>query len=209
MPSALSSKTRDRILDGATEAIARHGLAKLSMGDVSESASLSRGTVYRYFSNRDELLTVLAHREGARFQETMRQALVETPEGAEQIQVALQYAARHAREHPLLRRIVETDPAFVLRAIRERLPAIKEMMRDSLGVLLGETELVGKGVATSDQLLDWMTRLMISAFLFPDPDPDRMARDLTAVYRVLTLESGDGIEPGKRRAGDKREKEKS
>jgi len=179
------------------------------MGDVSESASLSRGTVYRYFSNRDELLAVLAYREGVRFQETMRQALIDTPDGADQIQVALQYAARHAREHPLLRRIVETDPAFVLRAIRERLPAIKEMMQDSLGVLLGQTELVGKGVATSDQLLDWMTRLMISAFLFPDPDPDRMARDLTAVYRVLTLESGNGTERGKRLPRVKRKKEKS
>jgi hypothetical protein len=27
--------------------------------------------------------------------------------------------------------------------------------------------------------------MMISAVLFPDPDPDRMARSLTAVYRLL------------------------
>ena len=52
--------------------------------------------------------------------------------------------------------------------------------------LLGETRPVRDGVASPEQLVDWLTRLMISAVLFPDPNPDRMAHDLTAVYRLLT-----------------------
>jgi hypothetical protein len=38
-------------------------------------------------------------------------------------------------------------------------------------------------------MVDWMTRVMISAVLFPDPDPERMATSLTAVYGLLTAPS--------------------
>jgi AcrR family transcriptional regulator len=55
--------TRERILDGAVQAVALHGLSKLGMSDVSRSAGVARGTVYRYFASRDELLNALAARE--------------------------------------------------------------------------------------------------------------------------------------------------
>lgn len=185
MRPALKSNRRDQILRGAAQAIARHGLGKLGMGDVSSSAAVSRGTLYRYFSNRDELLEHLAAREGHRFQERMMQALDEAPDGAEKVQLALQYAARFAGEHPVLRRIIETDPAFMLIAIRERFTAIRDMVHGPLAPLLAQTEPVRQGTVETEQLVDWMTRIMISFFLFPDPDPDRMARDLTAVFSAL------------------------
>ncbi len=50
-------------------AIARHGLAKLGMRDVSESAGVSRGTLYRYFSTREDLLTGLVREEVRRFRD--------------------------------------------------------------------------------------------------------------------------------------------
>src|SRR5262245_35161324 len=62
MPSRPAA-TRERILDGAARALARHGLAKLGMQDVSQQAAVSRGTLYRYFPNRDDLLTTLARHE--------------------------------------------------------------------------------------------------------------------------------------------------
>jgi AcrR family transcriptional regulator len=185
MRPALKSTRRDQILHGAAQAIARHGLGKLGMGDVSTSAAVSRGTLYRYFSSRDELLAHLADREGRRFQERMLQALDEAPDGAEKIRLALQYAARFAGEHPVLRRIVETDPALVLTAIRDSFTTLRAMVHGPLAPLFAQTAPVRLGTAQTEQLVDWMTRIMISFFLFPDPDPDRMARDLTAVFSAL------------------------
>jgi len=182
---------REQILDGAARALARHGLGKLGMNDVSASAAVSRGTVYRYFSSREELLTDLAEQEGRRFQKQMAQALRDATDGAQKVELAFRYAARYAGEHPVLRRMVETDPAFVLAAIRERFPAIQAMIREPLAPVLATTEPVRRGLTTADQLLDWMTRLMISAFLLPDPDPDRMARDLAAVFRTMTAAAGN------------------
>lgn len=186
MRPALKTTRRDRILHGAAEAIARHGLGKLGMGDVSSSAAVSRGTLYRYFSSRDELVAQLAAREGRRFQERMLEKLEATSDGAERVRIALQYAARFAGEHPVLRRLAETDPAYVLSAIRDQFEAIRQMLHGPLAPLLAQTDLVRLGAAHTDRLVDWMTRLMISYFLFPEPDPDRMARDLAAVFSTLT-----------------------
>jgi len=180
------ARTRERILDGAVAAIARHGLAKLGMGDVSDGANVSRGTVYRYFPNRQALLRVLAEREGRRFQAEVRRAMEAAPTGAERLHVALLHAAQIAREHPVLQRLVETDPAHVLRSIREQYPAIRAMIHELMTPLLGETAAVLGGVATPAQLSDWLTRIMISAFLFPDPEPGALTEGLTSVYRMLT-----------------------
>lgn len=181
----VEARTRERILDGAAAAIARHGLTKLGMGDVSDLSNLSRGTVYRYFPNRQALLRVLAEREGRRFQEEVLRAMAAAPTGVERLHVALQHAAQIAREHPVLRRLVETDPAHVLRSLREQYPAIRRMIHDLMTPVLGDTAAVLHGAATPAQLSDWLTRIMISAFLFPDPEPGTLTEGLTAVYRVL------------------------
>lgn len=198
MRPVLKSNRREQILHGAAAAIARHGLGKLGMGDVSSSAAVSRGTLYRYFANRDEIVANLAAREGHRFQERMIKALDEAPDGAAKMYLALTYAARFAGEHPVLRRLLETDPAYVLDAIRGQFTAIRAMIHGPLAPLLAQTDPVRRGAADTEQLVDWMTRMMISFFLFPDPDPERMARDLTAVFSALvgTAERSAG---GKRR----------
>jgi AcrR family transcriptional regulator len=179
------SSTRERILEGAADAAARHGLAKLGMRDVSVSAAVSRGTVYRYFPNRRALLRALARHEGRRFQERVAEAIRGAPP-EDRVRVALEHATRHAREHPVLRRIVDTDPAFVLQALRREYPAIRATIHELLTPLLRDTEPVRRGVVSEEQLVDWLTRVMVSAFLLPDPSPDDMIRGLTAIYRLLT-----------------------
>jgi len=185
MPAELNVRTRERILDGAMAAIARHGLSKLGMSDVSQSAGVSRGTLYRYFPSREELLRNLAVFEGQRFQERVAAALREAPPDASRLEVALQLVTRYVREHPAIQRVIETEQAFVLDYLRAEFPALRAVTGAFLAPLFAQTEPVQEGLVTTEQLVDWLTRVMISAVLFPDPDPDRMAHGLTAVYRLL------------------------
>lgn len=187
MPAELNLRTRERILDGAMAAIARHGLSKLGMSDVSLSAGVSRGTLYRYFPSREELLQSLAAFESQRFQARADAALAATPPGASQLEAALQLVTNYVAEHPAIQRVIETEPAFVLGYLRAQFPALRGTVGAFLGPLLAQTDPVRIGLATTDQLVDWMTRVMISAVLFPDPNPDRMAQALTAVYRLLQV----------------------
>jgi AcrR family transcriptional regulator len=183
------SPTRDRILDGAAEAVARHGLAKLDMGDVSHTSGVSRGTLYRYFPSRDALLTQLADREGLQFRERMLAAIAAAPAGPERILVALEHATRHVKEHPVLQRLLETDPAFLLRALQREFPAIRAELASVLAPMFGQLPLVRERVVTAEQLVDWTVRLMISAYLVPEQRSEDMAHGLSAVYRLLTADS--------------------
>ena len=167
------------------QAVARHGLAKLDMGDVSESARVSRGTLYRYFRSRDDLLTALSVQEAYRFWDRCLKALG-AAEGEDRIRLLLLRANHHVRDHPALQRILETDPALVLRAIQREFPRIRAELDRLIGPLLESTPAVSSGAVGVDQLVDWLTRLMISAFLIPASDPDEMSRGLTAVYQLLT-----------------------
>jgi DNA-binding phage protein len=49
-----------RILSGALDAIASRGARRLSMSDIIEASGVSRGTLYRYFSNKEEVLSAVA-----------------------------------------------------------------------------------------------------------------------------------------------------
>jgi AcrR family transcriptional regulator len=200
--AAPAERTRERILDGAMRAIARHGLTKLGMNDVSESAGVSRGTLYRYFPSREELLESLAEHESRRFRQSVDDALRAAPAGETRLEVALRQVARYAREHPAIRRIVETEPAFVLGYLRDEFPALRAITYELFAPVLGETRPVRVGAVTAEQMVDWLTRVMISAVLLPDPEPEQMARGLTAVYRLLATPSAS--RPRIKRAMSKR-----
>jgi AcrR family transcriptional regulator len=184
----MSLRTRERILAGAAAAVARHGLRKVDMRDVSAASGVSRPTVYRYFASRDALLAQLAHFESVRFQQRMLEAVAQVPSGPERVLLVLQHATEHVREHPALQRILETDPGVVLQGLRRELPKVKGELAKVLAAPLADTELVRRRVVTTDQLIDWLVRLMVSAFLLPEPPPSQMAEGLTAVYKILSSE---------------------
>lgn len=194
----MSSQTRERILAGAAEAVARHGLSKVDMRDVSAASGLSRPTVYRYFRSRDALLAQLALFESVRFQRRMLEAVEHAPSAADRVLLVLQHATQHVREHPALQRILETDPGVVLQGLRREFPKVKAELARVLAAPLADTELVRRRVVTTDQLIDWLVRLMVSAFLLPEAPPGQMAERLTAVYR--TLSSGSRPPASSRRA---------
>jgi len=180
-------RTRVRILDGAATAVARHGLAKLDMSDVSESAGVSRGTLYRYFRGRDELLAALSVHESLRFWERCIEGLREAPSSEERIRLLLLRATRQVAEHPALQRLLETDPAFVLGAVQRHFPTIRSQLREVLAPLLEPTAVVAGGVVELDQLVDWLTRILITVFLIPG-ERSETDRGLEALFRLLTVD---------------------
>jgi AcrR family transcriptional regulator len=177
--------THERILDGAMRAIAEHGLAGLAMRDVGRAAGVARGTVYRYFSNRDALLDELARREGARFLQHWRRKLAEAPEGEARVRVAFAYPAHFLRELPVLQKLIETDADYILRSIRQNYEAIRATATELLGPILADNDLVKRGVMPVDQVTDWMVRTMVSLLLFPPQDPEALAGGLAATHRAL------------------------
>ena len=177
--------TRERILDGAVHAVALHGLSKLGMSDVSRSAGVARGTVYRYFASRGELLNALAVREAERFMEEVLATVASTPEGERRLAEVIRFATQRLHEHAALQRLLLTDPGMVLESLRERFPTIRLQLGKLLAPLFSGIDPVRKGRVSGERIADMTTRLLISLYLFEDTDPEALARDLIEMYRYL------------------------
>ncbi len=54
--------TRDRILDTATELVFEHGVAGTTLDDVRAAAKVSKGQLYHYFADKDDLIHAVIDR---------------------------------------------------------------------------------------------------------------------------------------------------
>lgn len=107
-------ETERQIVDAAYEAVTVYGITRLSLADVAKRAHLSRQTLYRYFPSKDDLLEAVVAREERRFREQISDAtrLAESPEEA--LQAAIVATLEGVRTHPLIERLLETEPETLI-----------------------------------------------------------------------------------------------
>ena len=177
--------TRERILEGAMKAVSSHGLSKLEMTDVSASAGVSRGTLYRYFSNRNELLHSLTVREAHNFWTRCVEALEDCEQDEERLKLLMLHATRYVREHAALQRLLETDPAFILSSLRQSFFTVRDELGRLLVPALKNSGPVKAGIVSVEQLVDWLTRILVTAYLFPTEDNAAMESAMEAMHGLL------------------------
>ena len=71
---------REQIIDGAWRVFKAKGFDAASMNDITREAGVSKGTIYVYFENKDELFAALIDRHRAEFALSMRDILAGTEE---------------------------------------------------------------------------------------------------------------------------------
>lgn len=166
------AETRHRILDGAMRALERRGLRKLSMSDIAEEAGVSRGTLYRYFSDKDAVLTGVAGRVRAGIRDAMLEAVTKDPRPEVRVRVVLDALGRANERYPQTGRIIEIDPGFALESLTASLPERVANTHKALGGVLDGSAPVRRGVLTSEELVGLLVRLGTSRALMP-PAADR------------------------------------
>ena len=67
--------TREQILDGAKRVFMEEGFEAASMNDITRAAGVSKGTIYVYFENKEDLFGSMIERERLRITETVRHVL--------------------------------------------------------------------------------------------------------------------------------------
>lgn len=68
-------RKRDQILEGAKRVFMKAGFDAATMNDITREAQVSKGTIYVYFNNKEDLFAALIERERSRLVASMRQAL--------------------------------------------------------------------------------------------------------------------------------------
>ena len=159
--------TRDRILEGALAALGRVGPRRLTMSDVSERAGLSRGTVYRYFPTKEDLLAVLAEYEQNRFADGLRNALQAARRDDISVAMVVEYIISYLRQHPALPLMIDVEPEFVLAFLRRQMPIFHRITEELIGPVMAESRPVREGWVSVAELNELLLRVVLSVFLVP------------------------------------------
>src|SRR5207302_2690486 len=127
-----------RIVDAALVCVAKRGFHQASMHDISAEAGISVGLIYRYFENKDAVISAMADRHKQEIHEVLERAQ-QAPTLLESLEIL--FTAHRCENEP---RVVS---AFVvdLYAEASRNPHVADLVRDVLQTAMdGVTDLIAR-----------------------------------------------------------------
>lgn len=182
------SETSERILQATVEAAAVHGMTRLSVLDVAKRAGLSRPTLYKHFPSKEVLVAAAVQREAATMAEAVRTVVdgVDDPEAA--LEAGILVALHLVRDHPLLDRIVRTEPEILVPLLTTDASPVMGALRDPV-----EKMVVRKyprlGEVALRRVADLLVRLLISYALSAPDDPPEVVASMVAAVLVAGVPS--------------------
>jgi len=200
---------RQRILDAALAQFTDFGLRRSTMEDVARRAGLSRVTVYRRFSGKDELMEAVVLREVRRYFDGLTEVRSRAADAEERVVESAAFSMSHLRAHPLLRRLIDTEPeAIVLRLSSEGDSLLKTAHEFTSAMILDEvcgSRPVPPGIAERVGVLAEVCVRLILSFVLNDrgvipmstvDDAREFARHYVApVYADLIARAAAAEEP--------------
>jgi AcrR family transcriptional regulator len=170
---------RERILDAAVEMASTHGIARLSVGDVARRAGLSRQTVYKHFSSKQVLVAETVRREATDIIRQVVDASEEFSDNVRGLSAGIATALRLTRVHPLLDRLIRTEPESLLPLLTSADGPVISVARAAVAGVI-EARFPDQASDRRWQAADVIARLLVSyAAGPPDEPPEVLAATLT------------------------------
>lgn len=162
--------TRERILTATAEVLGRHGMTKLSLSEVAEQAQVSRPTLYRWFSSKQDLLDAYVVWERTFYEQALAQVVAHLPPN-QRLDAVLRIIVEYQQSYPGLR-MVDIEPEHVIK----RLATILPVMRDRIERLIPGPD-GAEAAATA-------VRIAISHYLVRSDDGDQFLDQLRHAVRI-------------------------
>jgi AcrR family transcriptional regulator len=181
----------ERVLDATRRCCERWGRAKVTVDDIAGEAGCSRATIYRLFpGGRDNLFEALRAREHAEFFTALDAHLAGADSLENLVVRGLVAATRALRDDEHLRLVLATAPGETVNDLTvEGLPQIAASAAAYLGPWFAPY--VGD---RSDELAEWLSRIVVSYFLAPSPFHDLADEtSATAFTRRFVLPAFDPV----------------
>ncbi len=166
IPDFGSSPSVMKILSGALDAIAAKGASRLSMSDIVGASGVSRGTLYRYFSNKEEVLAAVAEFVCVGFEAGIMEAADGVDDPLERFRSVMIFYSRYTNEHSP-DRIFEVEPRFHLEFFRSRFGRYKAAVSAALDPVFGHFEALLGAPIDRDAFIEALVRLQLSTLLVP------------------------------------------
>jgi AcrR family transcriptional regulator len=191
--SAAALATRERILDAGEGAIRRFGLRRVSMAEVAELAHVSRGSVYRYFPDRNTLVAAVLRRTAQRFVESSAVSVRRRRTLAAQVAEAAVFIREHMRDESLTIPSLGDDDALLATLLAAHVDGLVVEWVEFWQPLLADAASRGEIRAGLDhrEVAEWIVRIMLSFAVMPsvviDLDDPAAVRRFVQEYIVRGL----------------------
>jgi AcrR family transcriptional regulator len=206
-PPADDAEARKRIIDAALRLVDRRGAAQTTVSDIAESLSITRRTVYRYFTGTEELFTAVAEVALGSFVAQVDQLVANLDVTSQLVEVVAHIVERLPHE-PQLALLLANDRSNVFsRAMLT--PYVIARCRAILHHAQIDWGQLGFDDHTIDELIEFLLRIIQSMVIAP-PDPPRSAAELRAFLHrwigpALSHPALSSTDPGARLVGDRGE----
>ena len=176
------STVRERLLAAALEGAAVHGIARLSMGDVARNAGLSRQTLYKHFSSKPALVAAVVAQEATKITAEVLAAVEEHQDPRAALRAAILVALRATREHPILDRLVRTEPDSLVPFLTIEGSPTMVLVRQAAEVVVA-SRFPDIDVVHLRRFADIIARLLVSyAVTAPDDPPELVADAIAGLF---------------------------
>jgi len=163
-----TDETARRILDAALALFLEFGLRRTTMEDVARRTGVSRVTVYRHHADKASLFQAVILREYRRSVADIQMRLAGLGPDRDPLVEGFVLAVQGARRHPLIRRLLDTEPEWLLPYLTIKGAAMFELGKSLISTLLGASPGEGRIADRDiDMVSELLVRLIQSAVLTP------------------------------------------
>jgi AcrR family transcriptional regulator len=158
-----------KILDGTLRAIRNVGTRRLSMSDISDASGVSRGTLYRYFTSKDDVLAAVSEYVCSSFERGIAEAGRGIEDPLQRFRAVMRFYSRFTIERSP-ERIFEVEPTFHLNFLRSHFQRHKAAVRGALDISIDYFDTLTGNRIDRDAFVDTLVRLQLSTLIVPASD---------------------------------------
>jgi len=163
-------EARGRVLDAAQRCLADDGYQRVTMEAIAAEAKISRATLYRYFSSRDEVLSGVVVRDAERYLERIQPRVEAVPDLGPAILEFIASTLKAARRDPSIALMFTSDDTLDTGGIlAESSVELFEMVTDFFRPLFEQrADQLRVGVSVEDAS-EWILRTLLSLLTVRGP----------------------------------------
>ncbi|MDT5089854.1 MAG: hypothetical protein QOG47_2561 [Mycobacterium sp.] len=177
------------ILDAAVVEFQQHGFRRVALDDVARRAGVSRTTIYRRFSNRDDLVAAVIDRENAVLFANIADELKSRRPQSNYYVEAFTLSIVRFRQHRVLTRMLADEPGLMLELAHQHWAAAVERMAGALRIIFPPGFAGRISAEAVDELADTILRYAAMLLLFPSRQPTLDDDDIRAFATAHFLPS--------------------
>jgi AcrR family transcriptional regulator len=177
--------TGTRIVEAAAQAAARFGVSRWTIDDVAACAGMSRRTVYRYFPTRDDLVEALAGYERREFEQNLKDLVLQVTQPEDRFDLVIDYVLGFAQNHPVLQRMLETEPEYVLQYLQSAHSQFRAAIEKAISPSIEGLQLIRDGTVTTTQLTELIVHIGTATYVTPNTNIAEVSQSLKNLYRSL------------------------